>query len=123
MTAKDTVKIWACFRPGDVVRAKVVRSTSWDWRRPRELTFTWRWDRSRWEIRGLVSLEFRAPTVEEAADFEVAGADFLSTAANSLGVLFAVSTTTGATLEAISWEEMRDPTTGELEGRKVAGSE
>lgn len=36
--------------------------------------------------------------------------DFLSTASNSLGVLFAVSTTTGATLEAISWEEMRDPT-------------
>lgn len=23
-TAKDQVKIWGCFRPGDVVRAKVV---------------------------------------------------------------------------------------------------
>lgn len=49
--------------------------------------------------------------------------DFLSTASNSLGVLFAVSGTTGATLEAISWEEMRDPQTGEVEGRKVAGPE
>lgn len=28
MTAKDTVKIWGCFRPGDVVRAKVVRAFS-----------------------------------------------------------------------------------------------
>jgi len=50
-------------------------------------------------------------------------ADFLSTAQNSLGVLFAVSGTTGATLEAVSWEEMRDPNSGELEGRKVAGPE
>ncbi|BGP15458.1 hypothetical protein JCM10213v2_003426 [Rhodosporidiobolus nylandii] len=48
---------------------------------------------------------------------------FLSTAANSLGVLFAVSSTTGEALEAVSWEEMRDPSTGEVEGRKVAGPE
>lgn len=29
MTAKDTVKVWNCFRPGDVVRAKVVRLLYW----------------------------------------------------------------------------------------------
>lgn len=50
-------------------------------------------------------------------------ADFLSTAANSLGVLFAVSSTTGEALEAVSWEEMREPSTGEVEPRKVAGPE
>ncbi|KAI5480362.1 exosome complex component CSL4 [Pseudohyphozyma bogoriensis] len=75
MTAKDSVKVWSCFRPGDVVRAKVI---------------------SLGDSRS---------------------------SANSLGVLFAVSALTGATLEAISWEEMRDPSTGEIEGRKVAGPE
>lgn len=50
-------------------------------------------------------------------------ADFLSTAANSLGVLFAVSSTTGEPLEAVSWEEMRDPSSDEREPRKVAGPE
>ncbi|KAK4701147.1 exosome complex component CSL4, partial [Phenoliferia sp. Uapishka_3] len=79
-TAKDTVKIWGCFRPGDVVRAKVI-------------------------------------SLGDSRSY------FLSTASNSLGVLFAVSGTTGATLEAINWEEMRDPVTGEIEGRKVAGPE
>ncbi|ORY91462.1 CND01650-like protein [Leucosporidium creatinivorum] len=79
-TAKDSVKIWSCFRPGDVVRAKVI-------------------------------------SLGDSRSY------FLSTAQNSLGVLFAVSGTTGATLEAVSWEEMRDPSSGELEGRKVAGPE
>ncbi|KAM0746329.1 hypothetical protein T439DRAFT_344287 [Meredithblackwellia eburnea MCA 4105] len=79
-TAKDSVKIWACFRPGDVVRAKVI-------------------------------------SLGDSRSY------FLSTASNNLGVLFAVSSSTGATLEATSWEEMRDPTTGEVEGRKVAGPE
>ncbi|GAA5829930.1 hypothetical protein JCM11251_007936 [Rhodosporidiobolus azoricus] len=79
-TAKDSVKIWSCFRPGDVVRAKVI-------------------------------------SLGDSRSY------FLSTASNSLGVLFAVSSTTGESLEAVSWEEMRDPTTGETEGRKVAGPE
>ncbi|GAA5952207.1 hypothetical protein JCM8115_003535 [Rhodotorula mucilaginosa] len=79
-TAKDSVKIWSCFRPGDVVRAKVI-------------------------------------SLGDSRSY------FLSTAANSLGVLFAVSTKTGEPLEAVSWEEMRDPTTGEVEARKVAGPE
>ncbi|GAA6012460.1 hypothetical protein JCM8202_003335 [Rhodotorula sphaerocarpa] len=77
-TAKDSVKIWSCFRPGDVVRAKVI-------------------------------------SLGDSRSY------FLSTAANSLGVLFAVSTTTGEALEAVNWEEMRDPSTGEVELRKVAG--
>ncbi|GAA6035836.1 hypothetical protein JCM8097_005730 [Rhodosporidiobolus ruineniae] len=79
-TAKDSVKIWSCFRPGDVVRAKVI-------------------------------------SLGDSRSY------FLSTASNSLGVLFAVSSTTGEALEAVSWEEMRDPTTGGVEGRKVAGPE
>ncbi|GAA5927734.1 exosome non-catalytic core subunit CSL4 [Sporobolomyces koalae] len=79
-TAKDSVKMWSCFRPGDVVRAKVI-------------------------------------SLGDARSY------FLSTAANSLGVLFAISSTTGQALEAISWEEMKDPTTGETEGRKVAAPE
>ncbi|GAA5986934.1 hypothetical protein JCM10908_000962 [Rhodotorula pacifica] len=79
-TAKDSVKTWSCFRPGDVVRAKVI-------------------------------------SLGDSRSY------FLSTAANALGVLFAVSTTTGEALEAVSWEEMRDPTTGEVEARKVAGPE
>ncbi|GAA6063973.1 hypothetical protein JCM10212_004783 [Sporobolomyces blumeae] len=79
-TAKDSVKMWSCFRPGDVVGAKVI-------------------------------------SLGDARSY------FLSTAANSLGVLFAVSSTTGEALEATSWEEMRDPTTGETEGRKVAAPE
>lgn len=32
-----------------------------------------------------------------------------------------MSTTTGEALEAVNWEEMRDPSTGEVELRKVAG--
>ncbi|GAA5994425.1 exosome non-catalytic core subunit CSL4 [Rhodotorula paludigena] len=79
-TAKDSVKIWSCFRPGDVVRAKVI-------------------------------------SLGDSRSY------FLSTAANSLGVLFAVSSTTGEALEAVSWEEMREPSTGEVEPRKVAGPE
>ncbi|KAK4055585.1 hypothetical protein OIV83_000131 [Microbotryomycetes sp. JL201] len=79
-TNKDSVKIWSCFRPGDVVRAKVI-------------------------------------SLGDSRSY------FLSTAANSLGVLFAVSSSTGTPLEAVSWEEMRDPSTGEIEGRKVAGPE
>ncbi|GAA6007542.1 hypothetical protein JCM10207_006380 [Rhodosporidiobolus poonsookiae] len=79
-TAKDSVKIWSCFRPGDVVRAKVI-------------------------------------SLGDSRSY------FLSTASNPLGVLFAVSSTTGEALKAVSWEEMRDPTTGETEGRKVAGPE
>ncbi|BGP24001.1 hypothetical protein JCM10295v2_002902 [Rhodotorula toruloides] len=79
-TAKDSVKIWSCFRPGDVVRAKVI-------------------------------------SLGDSRSY------FLSTAANSLGVLFAVSTSTGEALEAVSWEEMRDPSTREVESRKVAGPE
>ncbi|SCV71059.1 BQ2448_3821 [Microbotryum intermedium] len=79
-TAKDSVKIWSCFRPGDVVRAKVI-------------------------------------SLGDSRSY------FLSTAANSLGVLFAVSNETGKTLVAVGWDEMEDPSTGVREGRKVAGPE
>jgi len=68
----------------------------------------------------LVSLLFSLWT---DSHFPYLWSDFLSTASNSLGVLFAVSSTTGQALEAISWEEMKDPSNGEIEGRKVAAPE
>jgi hypothetical protein len=78
--------------------------------------------RSRSAIRDHVCRVPLLPSIQKLTPFSRA-ADFLSTAANSLGVLFAVSTKTGEPLEAVSWEEMRDPTTGEVEARKVAGPE
>lgn len=44
---------------------------------------------------------------------------FLSTAKNELGVIFATSEA-GATMEPISWQEMRCPKTGRVEKRKCA---
>jgi exosome complex component CSL4 len=75
-TDKDKVRIWHCFRPGDIVRASVL-------------------------------------SLGDARSY------YLSTARNDLGVIFA--STEGRQLEPVSWEAMRDPETGELEPRKVAG--
>ncbi|KAL7008511.1 hypothetical protein EMMF5_001773 [Cystobasidiomycetes sp. EMM_F5] len=77
-TDKDKMKIWDCFRPGDVVRAVVI---------------------SLGDVRSY----------------------YLSTAKSDLGVVFAKHSETGSRLEAIGWNEMRDPTTGQAEPRKVAG--
>lgn len=70
-----------------------------------------------------VFLAFRPADVVRAKVISLGDARsyYLSTAENRLGVLFAVSAKTGATLEPVSWEQMRDPTTGELESRKCAG--
>lgn len=49
---------------------------------------------------------------------------YLTTAArNELGVVSARSERTGEELVPVSWREMRDPTTGEVERRKVAKPE
>ncbi|KAG6820373.1 hypothetical protein H0H93_001344 [Arthromyces matolae] len=47
---------------------------------------------------------------------------FVTTARNDLGVIFATSEA-GATMEPISWQEMRCPKTGKLEKRKCAKPE
>ncbi|KAH7106708.1 hypothetical protein BKA62DRAFT_825349 [Auriculariales sp. MPI-PUGE-AT-0066] len=47
---------------------------------------------------------------------------FLSTARNDLGVIFATSEA-GATMEPVSWQEMRCPKTGQVEKRKCAKPE
>ncbi|KAF8167986.1 hypothetical protein B0H34DRAFT_683852 [Crassisporium funariophilum] len=44
---------------------------------------------------------------------------FVTTARNDLGVIFATSEA-GATLEPVSWQEMRCPKTGKIEKRKCA---
>ncbi|KAF9481439.1 hypothetical protein BDN70DRAFT_831257 [Pholiota conissans] len=44
---------------------------------------------------------------------------FVTTARNDLGVIFATSDA-GATLEPVSWQEMRCPKTGKIEKRKCA---
>ncbi|KAF9532043.1 hypothetical protein CPB83DRAFT_760427 [Crepidotus variabilis] len=44
---------------------------------------------------------------------------FVTTARNDLGVIFATSEA-GATLEPVSWQEMRCPKTGNIEKRKCA---
>ncbi|KZO90325.1 hypothetical protein CALVIDRAFT_408785 [Calocera viscosa TUFC12733] len=47
---------------------------------------------------------------------------YLSTARNELGVVFATSEA-GATMQPVSWQEMRCPRTGQLEKRKCAKPE
>lgn len=47
---------------------------------------------------------------------------YVTTARNDLGVIFATSEA-GATMEPVSWQEMRCPKTGKLEKRKCAKPE
>ncbi|KAG6888984.1 hypothetical protein C0995_004623 [Termitomyces sp. Mi166 len=47
---------------------------------------------------------------------------FVTTARNDLGVIFATSEV-GATMEPVSWQEMRCPKTGKIEKRKCAKPE
>ncbi|KAG2023361.1 exoribonuclease [Coprinopsis cinerea AmutBmut pab1-1] len=47
---------------------------------------------------------------------------FITTARNDLGVIYATSEA-GATLEPVSWQEMRCPKTGKIEKRKCAKPE
>ncbi|EGN98923.1 hypothetical protein SERLA73DRAFT_181651 [Serpula lacrymans var. lacrymans S7.3] len=51
-----------------------------------------------------------------------ARSNYITTARNDLGVIFATSEA-GATLEPVSWQEMRCPKTGRIERRKCAKPE
>ncbi|KAL4069574.1 hypothetical protein J3A83DRAFT_4359452 [Scleroderma citrinum] len=93
-TERDKVKIGDCFRGGDVVKGVVVS----------ELDSLDRGDRhERYDRYPLVMPE----------------AYYITTARNDLGVIFATSEA-GATMEPISWQEMRCPRTGRVEKRKCA---
>ena len=76
-TDVDSVEIYKCFMPGDVVKAEVLSLGD---------------DR----------------------------AFYLTTAKNSLGVISATCEASGEVMLPISWQEMRCPTTGITEPRKVA---
>jgi exosome complex component CSL4 len=65
---------------------------------------------------------FRAGDVVRAAVLSLGDsrAYYLSTARNDLGVASALAATSGETMLPLSWQEMRCPTTGAVEKRKVA---
>ena len=97
-TEKDKVVLGDGFRPGDIVRALVVRSIE----QPlcgnyHELT-----------VRGLSQI-----SLGDQSNY------YLSTAKNELGVIMATSEA-GNAMYPISWKEFKDPLTGQTESRKVA---
>lgn len=73
---KDSVELYKCFRPGDIVKARII-------------------------------------------SLGVGRSYYLSTAANELGVIVAKSSA-GNTMVPISWKEMQDPITKQIQSRKVA---
>lgn len=96
----DKLKIWDCFRPGDVVRASVVSSF---------LLF--------------LLFDGRIPLIPISLQISLGDVRsyYLSTAKSDLGVVFAKHTESGNRLIPISWTEMQDPISGLVEPRKVAG--
>jgi exosome complex component CSL4 len=97
-TEKDKVKIFESFRPGDIVRAVVVRLSS-----------------SSLTGRFLINLDTdqRQISLGDQSNY------YLSTASNNLGVIMATSEA-GNTMYPVSWKEYKDPETGISESRKVA---
>eukprot|EP00475_Leptophrys_vorax_P029459 TRINITY_DN4327_c0_g1_i1.p1 TRINITY_DN4327_c0_g1~~TRINITY_DN4327_c0_g1_i1.p1 ORF type:complete len:196 (+),score=34.49 TRINITY_DN4327_c0_g1_i1:28-588(+) len=73
---KDSVEMYKCFRPGDVIRAKIT-------------------------------------------SLGVSRSYYVTTAENELGVIVAKSSM-GNTMIPISWQEMQDPITRQIQSRKVA---
>jgi exosome complex component CSL4 len=115
-TEKDKVKIGECFRGGDVVKGMVVSYLS---------SFK------------IVS-RTKATFFVHQISLGDARSYYVTTARNDLGVIFATSeagecflsppglshfSTPGATMEPVSWQEMRCPKTGMIEKRKCAKPE
>ena len=113
-TEKDRVKIGDCFRGGDVVRSQVVSHIS-----------------TGSSINISSSICLWKLSLGDARSY------FVTTARNDLGVIFATSEAgeskiktktsvvhvdrhVGATLQPVSWQEMRCPKTGKIEKRKCA---
>ncbi|KAK9376089.1 uncharacterized protein V1513DRAFT_297203 [Lipomyces chichibuensis] len=76
-TEKDKVKMQDCFKPGDIVRARVI-------------------------------------SLGDGTNY------YLSTAANDLGVVFAISEASGAPMYPVDWKSMRCSVSGTIEERKCA---
>ncbi|KAK9431062.1 hypothetical protein V1505DRAFT_369240 [Lipomyces doorenjongii] len=76
-TEKDKVKMQNCFKPGDIVRARVI-------------------------------------SLGDGTNY------YLSTAANDLGVVFAISEVSGAPMYPVDWKSMRCPVSDTIEERKCA---
>lgn len=91
-TEKDKVKIFESFRPGDIVRAVVVRCIL---RLAQNL------------------LMISQISLGDQSNY------YLSTASNHLGVIMATSEA-GNAMYPVSWKEYKDPETGTSESRKVA---
>lgn len=111
-TEKDKVKIADCFRGGDVVKGVVVSICN-----------------SAVYALALLLLQI---SLGDARSY------YITTARNDLGVIFATSEAgmsyspgfrqtlmlrTGATMEPVSWQEMRCPRTGKIEKRKCGKPE
>lgn len=123
-TEKDKVRLGECFRPGDIVRASVVSGPSNRLSNPhytrkgaRRCPFT--------------PSSSRCNTTAHPSPFSLrmqislgdARSYYLSTAHNSLGVLYARSSAARAPMEPISWDTMRCTRTGVTEKRKCAKPE
>jgi exosome complex component CSL4 len=99
-TEKDKVKIGDCFRGGDVVRGLVV-------------CFLFLY---------FISFMSNHTTWFVKISLGDARSYYVTTARNDLGVIFATSEA-GATMEPVSWQEMRCPKTNRIEKRKCAKPE
>lgn len=97
-TEKDKVKLADCFRGGDVVKGLVVSYPYF--------------------LRHLSGPE----VVSAQISLGDARSYYVTTARNDLGVIFATSEA-GATMEPLSWQEMRCPKTNKIEKRKCAKPE
>lgn len=102
-TEKDKVRIVESFRPGDVVRAVVVRCFP--------------------SLSPVVFFQDTTTKITADARTQISLGDqssyYLSTASNALGVVMATSEA-GNDMVPVSWREFRDPVTGAVEVRKVA---
>jgi exosome complex component CSL4 len=99
-TEKDKVEMYKCFRPGDIIRAKVVVDPIFS--------------SSLYDInKTYVEYVLSQISLGDAHSY------ILSTAENELGVIFAESEA-GAAMVPVSWCHMQCPKTKAKENRKVA---
>ncbi|CAH1258531.1 EXOSC1 [Branchiostoma lanceolatum] len=97
-TEKDRVEMYKCFRPGDIVLARVVSF-----------------------LDKKVQVSLLTGFLDAACQLSLGDANcyLLSTAENELGVVLALSEA-GAQMVPVSWCDMQCPKTGSKESRKVA---
>ncbi|KAF8140148.1 hypothetical protein EV363DRAFT_330998 [Boletus edulis] len=74
------------------------------------------------EFMGVIRTQDIRATERDKISLGDARSYYITTARNDLGVIFATSEA-GATMEPVSWQEMRCPITGRIEKRKCAKPE